>query len=94
LRAEDGTKALGLACQEKADLVLTSIDLPGMNGIDLIAHLRQLRAYRTTPIMMLATEAESGKKIAGRRVGATGWIGKPFDRQRFLAIVRQVCPID
>jgi two-component system chemotaxis response regulator CheY len=41
---------------------------------------------------MLTTESNDEKKNAGRRAGATGWIVKPFDPSRFLAVVQKVCP--
>jgi two-component system chemotaxis response regulator CheY len=42
--------------------------------------------------MMLMSATQERKKIAGRQVGASGWIAKPFDPQRFIAIVQKVCP--
>lgn len=89
---EDGVKALIAAAQQTVDLIITDIEMPQMDGITLIAHVRTLPSHRVTPIMMLATEVQSGKKVAGRRVGATGWIGKPLNMVRFIGIVRQVCP--
>jgi len=92
LTAEDGARGLLLCQQEKADLVITDLNMPNVDGISLIAKLRALPQYRFTPILMLTTESNDEKKNAGKRAGATGWIVKPFDPARFLAVVQKVCP--
>lgn len=90
--AEDGQRGLALCQQQKADLVLTDLNMPTMDGISLIGHLRALATYRFTPILMLTTESQEDKKVAGRKAGATGWIVKPFDPARLVAVVQKVCP--
>ena len=92
LVAEDGAKGLALAQQEKVDLVITDMNMPVMDGITLITHLRALPQYRFTPILMLTTESQDEKKAAGRKAGATGWIVKPFDPSRLVAVIQKVCP--
>jgi two-component system chemotaxis response regulator CheY len=92
LVAEDGARGLSLAQQQKADLVVTDLNMPVMDGIALITQLRALPQYRFTPILMLTTESQEDKKVAGRRAGATGWIIKPFDPARFIAVIQKVCP--
>ena len=90
--AEDGAKGLSLAQQRKADLVVTDLNMPLMDGITLIARLRALPPYKFTPILMLTTESQEEKKVAGKRAGATGWVVKPFDPVRLVAVVKMVCP--
>ena len=92
LTAEDGVKGLGVCEQQKADLVLTDLNMPNMDGITLIARLRALPQYKFTPILMLTTESQEDKKVAGKKAGATGWIVKPFDPAKLLAVVQKVCP--
>jgi two-component system chemotaxis response regulator CheY len=77
-QAKDGTEALGLAQKHKYDLVLTDINMPHMNGIELIRALRAMSEYKGTPIITLTTEKELPKRHEGRAAGATGWIVKPF----------------
>lgn len=91
--AEDGVKGLQLCQQTKADLILTDLNMPRMDGIALISSLRALPHYRFTPILMLTTESQDEKKSAGKKAGATGWIVKPFDPARLLAVVQKVCPV-
>ena len=92
LSAEDGAKGLAQAQLQKADLVITDLNMPNMDGITLITHLRALPNSKFTPILMLATESQEEKRVAGRKAGATGWIVKPFDPARFIAVVQKVCP--
>ena len=92
LAAEDGAKGLALCESNKADLVVTDLNMPNMDGITLITRLRALAAYKFTPILMLTTESQDEKKQAGKRAGATGWIIKPFDPARLVAVVQKVCP--
>jgi two-component system chemotaxis response regulator CheY len=93
LTAEDGVKGLQVCQQQKADLILSDLNMPNMDGISLIGKLRALPQYRFTPILMLTTESQEEKKLAGKRAGATGWIVKPFDPARILAVVQKVCPL-
>ncbi|ACB76354.1 response regulator [Opitutus terrae] len=89
---EDAAKLLLVAPQRKADLIILAMVLAGSDGAGLIAQLRELAMHRCTPIMMLTAPGQDGKKIAARRAGASGWIAKPFDPARFVAIIQQVCP--
>ncbi len=90
--AEDGARGLAQAGLNRADLVITDLNMPNMDGITFITQLRATQNYRFTPILMLTTESQDDKKIAGRKAGATGWIVKPFDPARFIAVVQKVCP--
>ncbi len=92
LTAEDGIRGLELCSANKVDLVLTDLNMPRMDGISLISKLRGLPAYRFTPIVMLTTESQTSKKMAGKQAGATGWIVKPFDSPKLLQIVQRLCP--
>ena len=90
--AEDGVKGLAVCQQQKADLILSDLNMPNMDGITLIGKLRALPQYRFTPILMLTTESQEDKKVAGKKAGATGWIVKPFDPDKLLAAIRRVSP--
>lgn len=87
--AEDGQVALNLAQGASADLVITDVNMPNMDGITLIKELRALPAYKFTPILTLTTESTAEKKMEGKGVGATGWIVKPFNPEKLLATVNK-----
>lgn len=90
VEAKDGNEALDIAKGRKTDLVLTDVNMPGMDGIALIKALRALPDYKFTPILMLTTEAGDGKRQEGKSAGATGWIVKPFDPDQLLSTVSKV----
>ena len=90
LQAKDGREALEIAQHEPIDLVLTDVNMPQMDGITLVRELRNLPAYRHTPVLVLTTEATEERKHQGREAGATGWLVKPFNPERLLATVAKV----
>ena len=88
--AEDGVEALEMARELDVDLVLTDINMPKMDGIELIRNLRGLPAYNGKPILTLTTEGSAESKGKGRDAGATGWIVKPFDPDKLVETINKV----
>ena len=88
--AEDGAEALKLAKGMTADLVITDVNMPNMDGITLIRELRALPNFKFTPILTLTTESTTEKKMEGKGAGATGWIVKPFNPEKLLTTVNKV----
>lgn len=88
--AEDGQAALDIARTQRFDAVVTDVNMPRMDGITLIRELRQLPAYKFTPLLMLTTESGGDKKLEGKAAGATGWLVKPFDPDQLVATIRKV----
>jgi two-component system chemotaxis response regulator CheY len=92
LEAEDGAQALSVLKGQKADAVITDLNMPNMNGFELIRALRADPNYKFTPILMLTTEGDQSKKEEGKSAGATGWIVKPFNPDKLIEVVKKVCP--
>jgi two-component system chemotaxis response regulator CheY len=92
LEAEDGRAALQCLGGQKVDVIITDLNMPNMDGIELIRQLRADAAYRFTPILMLTTESDGAKKTLGKEAGATGWLVKPFNPDKLIETVRKVCP--
>jgi two-component system, chemotaxis family, chemotaxis protein CheY len=90
LEAGDGVEALALLKTRSADLIITDVNMPNMDGISLTRELRNLPAFKSTPILLLTTESAPEKKAAGKAAGATGWIVKPFQQEQLLAEVGKV----
>ncbi len=91
--AEDGVKAMQVINGNKVDIIITDLNMPNMNGMDLIRNIRKNPSYATVPILMLTTEADAGKKGEGKEAGATGWIVKPFQPEKLVEVVKKVCPV-
>jgi two-component system chemotaxis response regulator CheY len=78
VEAEDGSGALAAMNGQVPDCVITDLNMPGMDGIELIRRLRGSTATRATPILMLTTSTDTTQREEGKRAGATAWLGKPF----------------
>ena len=90
VEAPDGNQALATAKTKKFDLVITDVNMPGMNGIDLVQSLRALPDCKFIPILVLTTEAGADLKAKGKSAGATGWIVKPFNPEVLLETLKKV----
>jgi len=91
IEAEDGDDALQkLASAPAVDMLITDLNMPNMDGLQLIQKIRNDGKHRFTPIVMLTTESSEEKKRAGREAGASGWIVKPFKPEQLLKVVKMV----
>lgn len=90
VEAVDGVDALNKAKSQKFNLVLADVNMPNMDGIELIKQLRALASYKYIPMLMLTTETGADKKGQGKAAGATGWLVKPFDPTQLLATIKKV----
>jgi len=88
--AIDGRDGAAKAQGQKFDLIITDLNMPNVDGIEMIAAIRKLPGYGFTPILMLTTESQAEKKEAGRKAGATGWIVKPFQAEQLTAVVQKL----
>jgi two-component system chemotaxis response regulator CheY len=86
----DGSEALKIAKTKRFDLVLSDVNMPVMDGIELVTELRKLGEYKFVPVLMLTTESAGDKKMAGKQAGATGWIVKPFNPEQLLNTIKKV----
>ena len=74
----------------KIDLLITDLNMPGMNGIELIKKVRTLGAYRFVPILFLTTESQQSRKLEAKAAGASGWIVKPASADDLLNTIKLV----
>jgi CheY-like chemotaxis protein/anti-anti-sigma regulatory factor len=92
LQAVDGQDGLDVLGKERVDVVITDINMPIMDGYDVIRNLRKDPIHKRTPILVLTTESDTDKRTIARDAGATGWMVKPFDPDRLIATIRKVAP--
>jgi two-component system chemotaxis response regulator CheY len=89
--ASDGVQALDKIHKGlKPDLMITDINMPRMDGIELIRQARKV--LRFTPILLLTTESQQAKRDEAKKLGATGWLVKPVGGADLLKVIRQVLP--
>lgn len=90
IEACDGVDALSKLPSEAANLILTDVNMPRMDGLELVRQLRAKPDYKFVPIVLLTTESHPEKKQEGKAAGATGWIVKPFEPEQLLSVVKKV----
>ena len=86
----DGIEALEIANDASFDLILIDFNMPNMNGLKLIGKLREIDAYKFTPLIMVTTESDDYRKKKARNAGATGWLTKPFTAERLTGAVNKL----
>jgi len=90
LEGSDGKEAFDILQDTDADLVITDVNMPNMDGLGLIEELRKNSRHKFTPILVLTTESQQSIMEKGKALGATGWIVKPFDSEKVLAVIKKV----
>ncbi len=88
--AVDGADGLAKAKGAPFDLIVTDLNMPNMNGLEMIEALRQSPVHTGVPIIFLTTESDADMKARAKAAGATGWVTKPFDPENLVKIVRKV----
>jgi two-component system chemotaxis response regulator CheY len=90
VEAVDGHDAANKLDKAAVHMMITDLNMPNMDGIELIRHVRSKPQYKFMPIIMLTTESKNTKKQEGKAAGATGWIVKPFKPDQLLGVVKKV----
>ncbi|MBB4613394.1 response regulator [Novosphingobium taihuense] len=88
--AADGKEGLDRASSTKFDMIITDLNMPNMNGLEMIREIRKLPIQAGTPIIFLTTESDEGMKQQAKAAGATGWLVKPFVAESLLKVTRKV----
>ena len=78
--AEDGTDALAKLRASKFDFVVSDINMPNMNGFDLLKSIRADDALKALPVLMVTAEAKKEDIVTAAQAGASGYIVKPFTK--------------
>jgi two-component system chemotaxis response regulator CheY len=74
----------------KVDLLITDLNMPGMNGIEFIKEVRTLPNYKFMPILFLTTESQQSKRLEAKAAGASGWLVKPATADELLSTIKLV----
>jgi two-component system chemotaxis response regulator CheY len=88
--ADNGAAALALLRDHAAELVITDVNMPAMDGLTLTTEIRKLEQHRFVPILILTTEAGEDMKQRGRAAGATGWLVKPFNPVQLRQVIERL----
>lgn len=85
--AANGFEALRLLPREKVDLVITDINMPDINGLELISYIRKNQNYATIPLFIISTEGSERDREKGLSLGADEYLVKPFDPAQLAMLV-------
>ncbi len=82
LEASDGLEALEKLKTDKVGLILSDINMPNMDGIELLSKLKEDANFKTVPILMVTTEGSQAKVLQALELGAAGYVRKPFTAEQ------------
>ena len=91
LEGRDGVDALAKLTGQKVHLIISDVNMPNMDGISFLKAVKQLPAYKFTPVIMLTTVSEEAKMAEGRAAGARAWVSKPFQPEKLLDAAQRLC---
>lgn len=75
---------------ENFDLLISDVNMPQMNGLDLSRAIKADERYKMKPILILTTESSEEMKMAGKEIGVTGWMVKPFTDEKLQKSLKMV----
>jgi two-component system chemotaxis response regulator CheY len=89
-RVMDLSEALALLRTHSVDIILTDINMPEMNGEELVAELEQQEAYRSIPVVVVSTDATENRIRRMIEIGARGYVVKPFSPEALRGELERV----
>ncbi len=90
LEGADGVEALKILETSQPHLIITDVNMPNMDGLTLLENVRKSSTHKFTPVLVLTTESQQSIMDRGKALGATGWIVKPFNSQKVMAVIKKV----
>jgi two-component system chemotaxis response regulator CheY len=89
MEASSGFEALKVLPSREFDLIITDINMPDINGLELINFIRQNDSYKHLPIIIVSTEKSEEDKKRGMALGASAYITKPFKSFELQDVIRK-----
>ena len=87
---ESGFEALRQLPRESYDLILTDINMPDINGLELVSFVKTNEAYRSIPLIIVSTEGSDRDRDKGMSLGADAYVVKPFDPEDLRQLARDL----
>lgn len=88
--AASGFEALRILPRERFELAIVDVNMPDINGLELVAFMRKSEAHRETKILMISTEAASADRARGLALGANDYLSKPFTAEALRAKIAEL----
>ena len=80
--AGDGLEALETLKSQKVELILSDINMPNMDGLQFLSHVRAMDQWKSVPIVMITTEGSQNRVMEAVQLGASGYVRKPFTAEQ------------
>ncbi len=90
IEVESGFEALRALPRDRFDLVITDINMPNINGLELVSFLKSNEQYRSIPLVIVSTEGSERDRDRGLELGADAYLVKPFDPDSLREIARNL----
>ena len=75
---------------EDFDLLISDVNMPQLNGLDLARSIKSDERYKNKPIIILTTESSNEMKMSGKEIGVTGWMVKPFSDEKLVKSLKMI----
>ncbi|MBI3794794.1 MAG: response regulator [Nitrospinae bacterium] len=92
LQAEDGLEAIDALAKNHVDLIICDVNMPNMNGLELLKTIKGDEKLKSIPVIMLTTEGKDDDKERAVKLGANGYLKKPFKPNDLKAEVDKWAP--
>lgn len=90
--ASSGFEALRALPRERFDLVVVDINMPDINGLELVSFMRKSDVHKATPLIIISTEASAKDRERGLALGADAYLSKPFEPAQLRELVAKLLP--
>jgi two-component system, chemotaxis family, chemotaxis protein CheY len=89
-QAESGFDALKILPRARYDLIITDINMPDINGLELVRFIRESAQHKATPLIIISTDGREADRDRGMKLGANAYLTKPFAPETLVETVRSV----
>lgn len=88
--ANDGQAGIDALENNEIDFIFSDINMPIMDGLEMVEKIRELKDYKFIPIVMLTTESKPELKKRAKELGVKAWLLKPFNKEKFLLVLNKL----
>ena len=89
-QAQSGFEALRMLPRQRFDIVVSDVNMPDINGLELVRFVRESPNNKATPVLLVTTDGRPADKERGKKLGASGYLVKPFAGEELLKAVGEL----
>ena len=88
--APSGFEALKILPRASYDVIITDINMPDINGLELVRYVRESERHARTPLVLISTDSRAADRERGLKLGADAYLTKPFEPEELVEVLRKV----